>query len=417
MHKNPIVHKNPVTSKPSAASAAAPNQRRHPMDGWLFGVVVALVIFGLVMVYDASYCIARAYDDYNHDPFYFARKQVISAALGFGGLFLFSRIPHWKFKTLAVPSFIVSILLLMAVWGMGMVSLGARRWIGFGPIQIQPSEVAKLALVLFLAWLISVNRSYVQSARGVFWLTIAVGIPMVLTERQPDLGTAATMFFTYLILLAAAGVPGRYLATILAVSTLLAGITLTIPSKKHGNEGGANYRLRRITTFLNPEADKEKDGYQVWRSLVALGSGGATGSGFTKSHEKRPGGMPAQRTDFIFAVIGEEFGLVGTSAVLAGFFFLTWRGIKIALQTKDPFGRFLAIGLTSMVAVQALLNIAVVTSCAPTTGIPLPLISYGGSSLVPTLCGLGLLLGISCHPDYKEPAKTTNEPNRKRTRT
>lgn len=381
------------------------NQRRFAADWWLFVIILVLVVFGIVMVYDSSYCIARAYDDYNHDPFYFARKQVLSAAIGFGGLFICSRIPYWWLKRIAVPGFILSIILLLLVWGMGLVSLGARRWIALGPIQLQPSELAKLAMVVFLAWLLAERRAYVQTARGVFWLTVAVGVPMILTERQPDLGTAATMFFAYLILLAAAGVRRKYLLVVTLACSLLAVGTLYMPSKSHPDE--PNYRMRRITTFLHPEADKDKDGYQVWRSLVALGSGGATGVGFTGSHEKRPGGLPAQRTDFIFAVVGEELGLVGTSAVLLAFLCLACRGFSIALRTKDPFGRFLATGLTALVSAQALLNIAVVTSWAPTTGIPLPLISYGGSSLVPTLCGLGILLGISCRPFYREGSTKT----------
>ena len=376
------------------------NQRRVAPDWWLFVLIIVLLVFGIVMVYDASYCVARAFDDYNNDAFYFARKQVLSAGIGLVGLFICARIPYWWWKKLAVPGFLVSILLLLIVWKLGHSSLGARRWIGIGPLVIQPSEVAKLAIVVFLAWMLTEKRAFVQTARGIFWLTVAVGIPMVLTERQPDLGTAATMFFAYLILLAAGGVKRRYIAVVAGASAVLAAITLFLPSKSHPEE--PNYRMRRMLTFAHPEADKEKDGYQPWRSLVALGSGGTTGVGLGHSHEKRPGGLPAQRTDFIFAVVGEELGLVGTSLVLLAFFGVTCRGLTIALRTRDPFGRFLATGLTAMIGMQALLNIAVVTSSAPTTGIPLPLISYGGSSLVPTLCGLGILLGISCHPFFRE---------------
>ncbi len=388
------------------------NQRRLAPDWWLFVLIILLLVFGVVMVYDASYCIARAFDDYNHDAFYFARKQVLSAGIGLTGLFICARIPYWWWKKLAVPGFLISILLLLIVWRMGHSSLGARRWIGFGPIVVQPSELAKLAMVIFLAWILAEKRAYVQTAKGVFWLTVAMGIPMLLTERQPDLGTAATMFFAYLILLVAAGVKRQYLATVAGVSALLAVGTLFIPSQSHPEE--PNYRMRRMLTFMHPEADKEKDGYQPWRSLVALGSGGATGAGLGKSHEKRPGGLPAQRTDFIFAVVGEELGLVGTSLVLLAFFGVACRGLTIALRTRDPFGRFLATGMTAMVTVQALLNIAVVTSSAPTTGIPLPLISYGGSSLVPTLCGLGILLGISCHPYFREATTKKKSPLKER---
>ncbi|WP_395141708.1 putative lipid II flippase FtsW [Armatimonas sp.] len=376
------------------------NQRRLAPDWWLFVIILLLLMFGIVMVYDSSYCIALAYDDYNNDPFYFARKQLTYGLMGLGGLLICSRIPYWWWKRLAVPGLLISIALLLIVWRSGHSSLGARRWIGFGPIVIQPSELAKLAVVLFLSWVLTQKRALIQTGRGVFWLSVAVGIPIVLTERQPDLGTAATIFVIYLIMLTAAGVQRKHLAILLGVSALLAVGTLYLPSKSHPDE--PNYRMRRMLTFIHPEADKEKDGYQVWRGLVALGSGGTSGVGLGNSHEKRPGGLPAQRTDFIFAVVGEEFGLLGTSLVLLGFFGLACRGLSIALRTKDPFGRFLATGLTVMVSGQALINMAVVTACAPTTGIPLPLISYGGSSLIPTLCGLGILLGISCRPFFQE---------------
>lgn len=384
------------------------NQRRLAPDWWLFVIILLLLMFGIVMVYDSSYCIALTYDDYNHDPFYFARKQVGYALLGLCGLVICSRIPYWLWKRLAIPGLLISIVLLLIVWRSGHESLGARRWVGIGPLVIQPSELAKLTLVVFLAWVLAEKRALIQTGRGIFWLSVAVGIPIVLTERQPDLGTAATMFFAYLILLTVAGVKRKHLAAVAGISAVLAVGTLFLPSKSHPDE--PNYRMRRMLTYLHPEMDKEKDGYQVWRGLVALGSGGPVGVGLGHSHEKRPGGLPAQRTDFIFAVVGEELGLVGTSLVVLGFFGLACRGLTIALSTKDPFGRFLATGLTAMISGQALVNMAVVTAWAPTTGIPLPLISYGGSALIPTLCGLGILLGISCRPYFRNKSSRKSTP-------
>lgn len=387
------------------------NQKHFAPDWWLFVTVLVLLTFGVVMVHDASYSVASAYESYNRDQFYFLRKQLISAAIGLVGFGICSRIPYWKLRPLAIPGFVLSILLLLVVWKLGHTSLGARRWIGIGPLVIQPSELAKPALVLFLAWLLAERPNILKNGKYLGALCCAVAIPLVLTERQPDLGTAATMFFTFLILLIAAGTKARFVALIAGLSALAAIGTLFLPSQSHPDE--PNYRMKRMLTFLHPEQDKEKDGYQVWRGLVALGSGGWTGVGLGNSHEKRPGGLPAQRTDFIYAVVGEEHGFVGTSVVLLSFLALAIRGLSIALHTRDPFGRFLATGLTSMVSVQALLNMAVVTAAAPTTGIPLPLISYGGSALIPTLCGLGILLGISRYPYYQaKPGPLGHTPER-----
>lgn len=384
------------------------NQKRLAPDGWLFLIVLVLLTFGIVMVFDASYPIATAFDDYQNNAFFFVKRQLISAAIGLTGFFLLSFLPYKKLKHVAVVGFVGSIILLLIVWKLGHASLGARRWLSIGPIVIQPSEVAKLALVLFLAWLFAEKPKVLKSPWKVFFLSFAVAIPLILTERQPDLGTAATMFFVFLILMITAGAKAKYVGIIALVSAAGAVGTLYLKSDSHPDED--NYRMKRMTTFLHPEQDKNGDGYQIWRSLVGLGNGGWTGQGLGKSNEKRPGGVPAQRTDFIFAIVGEELGFAGTVGVLAGFLILTIRGLTIALRTTDPFGRFLATGLTAMVSVQALLNMAVVTASAPTTGIPLPLISYGGSSLVPTLFGLGILLGISRYPGYRQPVIKKDKP-------
>jgi len=386
------------------------NQKRFAPDGWLFFIVLALLTFGIVLVFDASYPIASAYGDYQNNPFFFAKRQLLSAGIGLACFFAFSFVPYWNLRRLALIGFVTSIVLLLVVWKLGHASLGARRWLAIGPLVIQPSEVAKLSLVLFLSWLLAEKQNLLKSGWKVFWLSLAVAIPLVLTERQPDLGTATTMFLTFLILLITAGARGKYVGIIAAVSLLGVFITLKLPSQSHPDE--PNYRMKRMLTFIHPEQDKNGDGYQIWRSLVGLGNGGWTGQGLGRSNEKRPGGVPAQRTDFIFAIIGEELGLVGTASVLLGFLILTVRGLSIAMRTRDPFGRYLATGLTAMVSLQALINMAVVTASAPTTGIPLPLISYGGSSLIPTLCGLGILLGISRYPGYRQGATAKEKPSR-----
>ncbi len=215
------------------------------------------------------------------------------------------------------------------------------------------------------------------------------------SSTQPDLGTAITLILTALVVLFAGGARARWILTLLLLFAL-AGVGLAL---RHGTDG---YRWKRITTFINPQVDYRGQGYQITHSKIALGTGGLTGVGFGQSREKRLGNLPAQRTDFIFAIIGEEMGLAGTCGVLLLFLLLAARGFHIAAHTRNPFGSLLATGITGMVAVQSLVNIGVVTASLPATGVPLPFLSYGGSSLVPTLVGIGILLNISQHPFYRE---------------
>lgn len=358
-------------------------------DWQLFLITLLLLSFGTVMVFDASYPHAI---EYHQDAMYWVKKQLLWAVIGMGGLFAAAKIPYWKWQKWAVPGLIVAILMLVAVKFIGHSALGGQRWIGFGPIRIQPSEVAKLALVLFLAKMIADKPNITRNGWGVVGLLAASGISILLVERQPDMGTAMTMLFSCLLVLFAGGCKKRWIAGILAVA-VVAGLGVVLYERQKND-----FRWRRLTTFVNPDADPLKSGFQITHSTIALGTGGATGLGFGESREKRMGNLPAQRTDFIYAIVGEEFGMIGTCGVLLAFLWLGGRGYHVAQRTKDPFGALLATGITSIVTVQAMLNMAVVTASVPTTGIPLPFISYGGSSLLPTLFGVGILLNISQHP-------------------
>jgi cell division protein FtsW len=372
------------------------NQKLKSPDWWLFLTTILLLGFGIVMVFDASYPHAILF--YDNDKMYWVKRQILWATIGIVGLFVGITVPHENWKKWAIPLFLITLGLLIATKLVGHSAQGGQRWIGWGPIKIQPSEFAKLAIVLFLARMIG-NRPQIirEFWTGILPLLIVSLFAIILVERQPDLGTAVTMLLVVFTLLFAAGAKVRVLAGLLAffaVATL--GVVWHEATKldESGKPKHA-FRLKRLTIFLNPYADPTGDGYQIIHSTIALGSGGLTGLGFGESREKLPGNLPAQRTDFIYAIVGEEFGMAGTCGVLLGFLFLTARGLHIAATTKDPFGALLATGITATVTVQALLNIAVVTGSIPTTGIPLPFISYGGSSLVPTLFAIGVLLNIS----------------------
>jgi cell division protein FtsW len=373
-----------------------PQEKEYRPDWWLFLVTLALLVFGVVMVYNASYPLAIEVHD---DKAYYVKKQILWAVIGLFGMFVATKIPYWKLRGWALPALVISVLMLLAVKFMGHGAQGAQRWIGYGPIRIQPSEFAKLAIVLYLSAALAARPKLVVDWVSVLKLFGMCMVLVVLVERQPDLGTAVTMLLTVFVVLFAAGVRKSWMAAALAVCAIGAfGAVLHM--------GMDSYRVKRLTAFVNPQADPLKSGYQIIHSTVALGTGGWTGLGFGESREKQFGNLPAQRTDFIFAIIGEEFGLAGTCGVLVMFLLLAGRGLHIAQRTKDPFGALLATGITGMVSVQALVNIAVVTASVPATGIPLPFLSYGGSSLVPTLFGIGILLNISRYPFRKDQRPT-----------
>jgi cell division protein FtsW len=384
-------------SKSASSRASQRNvDRQYPMDWILFVVTLVLLSFGVVMVFNASYPLAiEIYDD----KAYFFKKQILWAVIGMIGLFVAKRVPYWKWQAWALPSLIITIIMLIAVHFAGHGAQGAQRWIGYGPIRIQPSEFAKLSLALYIAKVIAARPNLMKDLWGGVVPILGVAlISIVLTERQPDLGTAITMLLTVLMMFFAGGAKGRWMAGFLAVFAVLGMVAVL-------HKGTDGYRWKRVTTFVNPKASELGAGYQIIHSTIALGTGGLTGVGFGESREKRRGGLPAQRTDFIFAIVGEEFGLIGTGGVLLLFLLLAGRGYHIAQRTRDPFGSLLAVGITSMVAVQSLVNIAVVTASIPATGVPLPFISYGGSSLAATLFSIGMLLNISQFPYHRDPKR------------
>ncbi len=357
------------------------------IDYVLLGSVVALLVVGTLMVYSASFVIAH--NEFN-DDLYFLTRQLLWVGIGAVGLLVAARVEyhHWRRLSLLVMLACIALLLLVLVPGVGTRSYGAVRWIKVGPLfQLQPSELAKLALVLYLAdWLARRGSSQVkQLSRGSLPFAIIVVVVAGLVELQPDLGTTAIIVGTAAVVFFVAGANLLHVGA-LGAAGVLAGIALI--SRLSG------YRQDRITAFLDPWSDLQGTGWHTAQTLIALGSGGLFGAGLGASRQKFYW-VPNAHTDAIFAIIGEELGFLGAAAVLALFGLVAWRGFTIAWRAPDTFGRLLATGLTTMLILQALVNIAVVTNSLPYTGITLPLVSFGGNSTVVSMVAVGLLLSIS----------------------
>ena len=388
-------------SQSTKAKAALAASYRQPMDKLLLWLTFLLLGIGIVSVYDASY--ALAIEKLHGDSFHFVEAQAKWAAAGLVALWAATRLPYWEWKKAAVIGLAFSLFVLLAVLipHVGIAVNGARRWLGHGGFRVQPSEFAKLAMVLYLARVLAGSlKIKTRPKEGLVPPLLVIGLLAALIAKEPDLGTAMVLALTGLIMLFLAGARPAHIGGILGAAAALIAVFVALEP----------YRARRITSFLDPKADQYHTGYQVWHALIALGSGGVTGMGLGEGREKLF--IPEPRTDFIFPVIAEEWGLIGTLALVLLFVFVAARGFAIAYTTRDPFGALLAAGITSLISVQALINMAVATASIPDTGVPLPFISYGGSSLVLMLLGIGILLNISSHPDGPEgPQKDETPPN------
>lgn len=359
-------------------------------DFVIFFAIIALLGMGVIMVYSSS--AVSAYVNFN-DSYYFLKRQLIWASLGIVAMLFAMNIDYHVWRNISKPILGITLLLLILVLipGFGKVVNGARRWLGFGSLYLQPSEVAKLSMVLFSAASLTINQEKITSfLKG---LVPQLGMLLVifgLILKEPDLGTALAIGGTVFVMLYAAGAKITHLGSL--GLTAAAGIVVAILFEP--------YRLKRLIAFSNPWADPLDSGYHIIQSLYALGSGGLFGVGLGRSREKFLY-LPEPHTDFIFAILGEELGFIGTITVLTLFFLFAWRGYKVAMAAPDIYGSMLAAGLTTMIIMQALMNIAVVTASMPVTGIPLPFISFGGSALIFTLAGVGILLNISRHVTMK----------------
>ncbi len=359
---------------------------RGRQDFILLVAVLSLLGIGTLVVFSASapgalYALGT--------PYHFIERQLVWAALGIGLMVVTAHIDYWRYIRGILPLFGMSVLLLIVVLvpHVGREINGSRRWLALGPLIVQPSELAKLSMVMLFARLFSLHQDRI----GDFWrgvlphLTIAMLI-FGLVIAEPDLGTTVALAGTFFVMLFVAGARSRHLLGLGASALPLLGAAIV----------AAPYRLQRVTTFLNPWKDPLGAGFHTIQGLLALGSGGLLGVGLGASRQAL-GFLPEAYTDFAFAVLGEEMGLLGTISVVVLFLILAWRGYRIAMRAPDLFGSLLATGITTMIALQAGINIGVVTDTLPVTGITLPFISYGGSSLVLSLCGVGILLNISQH--------------------
>lgn len=353
------------------------NRNRKP-DGWIVAVVVFLSLFGVLMVYDSS--VAIAIRDFS-DQYYYAKEQLKWLGLGIFAMILVSRIDYHAWYALSPVFLLVTIGLLLAVFipGLGVRALGAHRWINFGLFVVQPAELAKLVLVLYLSAWFSVSEKKRLSA---FLLLTTVFFGLVILE--PDLGTGIVILAISLIMYFLSGAKVKHF--LFLVPIIVSGVVILAVSSP--------YRFARLTTYFNPESDPLGASYQIRQVLISLGSGGLTGIGIGKSRQKYEY-LPEANTDSIFAIIGEEVGFVGTFFIICTFVFFVWRSFYIAIHAPDAFGRLLASGIASWIGIQSILNIGAMAALIPLTGIPLPLISYGGSSLVIVLTAAGILMNIS----------------------
>ncbi|MDS1029575.1 stage V sporulation protein E [Bacillota bacterium LX-D] len=350
--------------------------------------VMLLIAIGIIMVFSSSSYTSK---DILGDSFYFLKKQFVWAVLGTFFMVVTMKIDYFRLKRITNPIFIFCVIMLFLVLVMGDSSKGATRWLGIGSLSFQPSETIKLGMILFLSKFLSRKQSQITSfTYGVTPVLIIIGVICALIIAQPDLGTVLVVAGTGYLLLAAAGARISHLVGLGLVGIALVGVAIAL----------APYRMARFTAFLDPWADPIGDGFQTIQSLYALGSGGLFGVGIGESRQKMYF-LPEKHTDFIFAIIGEELGFIGATVILLLFIVFIWRGFKVAVTAPDSFGSLLAMGITSMIALQAIINIGVVTGSLPVTGITLPFISYGGSSLIFTMTAVGILLNISRYSSSK----------------
>ncbi len=353
-------------------------------DKTMVVVTILLVMVGLVMIYSASAVLASRR---HGDSLFFFRRQILWAVIGVGGMLLAAFIPYSVWERAALPLILatVAVLVFVLIPGIGVEVNGSRRWLKWGAMTVQPSELSRLCIVIYLARYLSRHRDRLNDLfRGFLPPMVVVGVVMALIMGESDLGTAAVMGMVAGLMLFIGGARWRHLW----LMALLAAPVMVAMIMKIG------YRRERMTAFLDPWLDPSDSGFQMVQSFLALGNGGLFGVGLGQSHQKLFF-LPYPHTDFIFAVIGEELGMMGTSMIAVGFGVLLVRGLLISLRVPDLFGRYLAFGLTLMVSLQAFINMAVVTGLLPTKGLTLPFLSYGGSSLLANLAAIGILWNIS----------------------
>ena len=360
-------------------------RRRNPVDGMLVTVLVLLLLAGLLVLFSATYYTAK---DSGH-PMGEVFKQLIGVALGTAACVVTSRIPYrfWRQGWVVITALAVSavLLVLVIIPGVGVYINGSRRWLSLGGLSFQPSELAKFAIVLYMATVLSYAGPRVKRLfTGIAPMLIVPGVTFLLILEQPNLSTAGSIMIVSLILILMAGAKWRHILLMIVCGVGVGGLYAW----------SEPYRRRRLLSFRNPFAMMSDEGYQLSQSLIAFGSGGVFGMGLGQGRQKYAY-LPYPESDFIFAIVGEDFGLVGCIAVIALFVALMIAGFRVAVTCRDKFGALLAAGITASITVQAFLNMGVVVGILPTTGLPLPFFSAGGTSVSITMAAMGILMNIS----------------------
>lgn len=383
--------------------------KRGTPDFQLLILTLLLVGFGLVMVFSSSSSLTLASEKFGNDPLYFLKNQIQWVVVGSVVMFTVMNIHYSKFKKWYAPIFLLTLVLLLLV-AFAERTNGAKSWFNIGGLGIQPTELAKISIILYLSALITKKGERLRDLRtGYIPVMIIVGIVAGLIMMQPDLGSCLILVATSGLVIYAGGASMKHIIASIALLVLGVGIVMgaktaidSLSPQTATVAADKNYKMDRIEAFLDPFKDPEDGGYNILQSLTALGEGGTVGAGFGQSIQKLHY-LPYPYTDFIFAVIGEELGFIGTAIFLLVYLYFIWRGIMIALRCTDPFGTLVGIGVMGLIAIQAFVNIGGVTKTIPLTGVTLPFISYGGSSLVVTMFCMGIMLSIS--RETNRPAK------------
>lgn len=357
--------------------------KKH-FDFYLFTAIIILILFGAIMIYSAS----SIWANYKfEDSFYYVKRQMIFIVLGIFLMITTSKIDYniYYENSNKILGICIILLILVLIPGIGSIRNGSRSWFGIGSLGIQPSEAAKLGMIIFTSKYLTNSSKFLKNYKyGVFPILGVLFLLFGLIMLQPDLGTGMILVISIISLLFIAGVNMKFFIGGGIIG--LIGVIILIAI--------APYRMDRITSFINPWNDPLGTGFQIIQSLYAIGPGGLLGRGYLKSIQKQFY-LPEPQTDFIFSIIAEEFGIVGTIFVVFMFSFIIYRGVRIALRTKDSFAKYLAFGMSFQLAFQALMNLMVVIGMIPVTGVTLPFLSYGGSSLLITLASMGIILNIS----------------------
>ncbi len=374
--------------------------RRGTPDFQLLILTLLMVGFGIVMVFSSSSSVAQVSEKFNYDPMYFTKRQIAFGAVGLVGMFISMNIPYEKYKKIFIPVFILAIILLMIVPFSGSIN-GASSWFKIGTLGIQPTELAKITTIMYLSALISKKGERFRDLRtGYIPVMVIVGFVAGLIMLQPDLGSCLILVATAGLIIFAGGANLKHIMGSIALLILGASIVMGVGAlwdKINPSESAAaenNYKMGRIQAYIDPWEDPQHTGYNLIQSMTAIGHGGFAGTGFGQGIQKLHY-LPNAYNDFIFSVIGEEFGFIGTIIFLLFYIYFIWRGLLVSLRSHSTFGTLMGVGIMGLIAIQAFINIGGVTRTIPVTGVTLPFISYGGSSLLVMMVAMGIVLSIS----------------------